>query len=120
MLPAQFKHYPGTYHGFAIRGDKRGKDTRDATIRESQAEVRLCCALRDAHGLLDQPKASALPALNAASTFCVTCTACRLVYSGRNSLVLLSCMVDADSAACSLCSALPSQLCRYDTVRLLA
>ena len=37
---SQFKHYPGTYHGFAIRGDKRGKDMRDATIRESQAEVR--------------------------------------------------------------------------------
>ena len=36
---AQIKHYPGTYHGFAIRGDKRGKDVRDATIRESQAEV---------------------------------------------------------------------------------
>ena len=38
---AQFKHYPGTYHGFAIRGDKRGKDVRDASIRESQAEVRI-------------------------------------------------------------------------------
>ncbi len=36
---SQFKHYPGTYHGFAIRGDKRRKDVRDATIRESQAEV---------------------------------------------------------------------------------
>ena len=35
----QFKHYPGTYHGFAIRGDKRGKDIRDAAIRDSQAEV---------------------------------------------------------------------------------
>ena len=36
----QFKYYPGTYHGFAIRGDKRRKDVRDAAIRESQAEVR--------------------------------------------------------------------------------
>jgi hypothetical protein len=40
----QFKHYPGTYHGFAIRGDKRGKDARDAAIKESQAEV---CPCRD-------------------------------------------------------------------------
>ena len=50
MLTPQFKHYPGTYHGFAIRGDKRGKDTRDAAIREFQADVRrsvlcmvVCC-----------------------------------------------------------------------------
>ena len=51
---SQFKHYPGTYHGFAIRGDKRGKDTRDATIRESQAEVRLCGPLRIA--LVSSPR----------------------------------------------------------------
>ncbi len=87
-VAAQFKHYPGTYHGFAIRGDRRGKDTRDATIRESQAEVR--CVAHCAARLCVQSEATLLQCVCHCPVWLrdlpMHCKSCRHACLGRSHL----------------------------------